>query len=199
VYLNGNPVLIDVGVESYTAKTFSSKRYEIWTMQSAFHNLPTINGVMQSAGRQYEAREVGFHADDAAAEFSADLAAAYPREAGVERWRRSVRLDRAANAILVTDRYALRGASGKIEMNLMTPCTVRPDGASAVILSGGMLSRDSVRIAVNAAATPDIRTEEIAINDSRLRGSWGNRLYRMVIGWPSLPSTGELKFEITAT
>jgi hypothetical protein len=199
VYLNGNPVLIDVGVENYTAKTFSSKRYEIWTMQSAFHNLPTINGVMQAAGRQYEAREVGFHADDAAAEFSADLAAAYPKEAAVERWRRSVRLDRAANAILVTDRYSLRGASGKIEMNLMTPCTVRPDGARAVILSGGVLGKAGVRIAVSAAATPDIRTEEIAINDSRLRGSWGNRLYRMVIGWPSLPSTGELKFEITAT
>ena len=123
VYLNGNPVLIDVGVENYTAKTFSSKRYEIWTMQSAFHNLPTINGVMQAAGRQYEARDVGFHADDAGAEFSADLAAAYPKEAAVEKWRRSVRLDRAANAILVTDRFALRGASGKIEMSLMTPCS----------------------------------------------------------------------------
>jgi hypothetical protein len=62
-----------------------------------------------------------------------------------------------------------------------------------------VLGKAGVRIAVSAAATPDIRTEEIAINDSRLRGSWGNRLYRMVIGWPSLPSTGELKFEITAT
>ncbi len=64
VYLNGNPVLIDVGVENYTAKTFSSQRYEIWTMQSAFHNLPTINGVMQAAGRQYEARDAAFQADD---------------------------------------------------------------------------------------------------------------------------------------
>jgi hypothetical protein len=197
VYLNGNPVLIDVGVENYTAKTFSSKRYEIWTMQSAFHNLPTINGVMQAAGRQYEARDAGFHADDASAEFSADLAAAYPNPAGVEKWRRSVRLDRAANAILVTDRYALRGASGKIEMSLMTPCTVRPDGARAVILSGGMLGKASVRIAVEAAAAPAWSTEEIAITDSRLRGSWGNRLYRTVVGWPSLPATGELKFAIT--
>ncbi len=60
VYRNGNPVLIDVGVETYTAKTFSAQRYDIWTMQSAFHNLPTINGVMQAAGRQYEARDVTF-------------------------------------------------------------------------------------------------------------------------------------------
>jgi hypothetical protein len=190
-------VLIDVGVENYTAKTFSSQRYEIWTMQSAFHNLPTINGVMQAAGRQYEARDVGFHADAAGAEFTADLAAAYPSSAGVEKWRRSVRLDRAANAILLTDRFALRGASGKIEMNLMTPCSVRPDGARAVILSGGMPGGASVRIAVDAAAAPAWNTEEIAINDSRLRGSWGNRLYRTVVSWSSLPPAGELKFTIT--
>jgi Heparinase II/III-like protein len=197
VYLNGNPVLIDVGVENYTAKTFSSQRYEIWTMQSAFHNLPTINGVMQAAGRQYEAREVGFHADDAGAEFSADLAAAYPNSAAVEKWRRSVRLDRASNAVVVTDRFALRGAGGKIEMNLMTPCTVRPDGARAVILSGGMLGKASVRIAVASAAVPEFRTEEIAISDSRLRGSWGNRLYRTVVGWSGLPASGEIRFEMT--
>ena len=48
----------------------------------------------------------------------------------------------------MTDRFALRGASGKIKMSLMTPCTVRPDGARAVILSGGMLGKANVRIAV---------------------------------------------------
>ncbi len=44
VYLDGEPLLIDVGVETYTAQTFSSRRYEIWTMQSAWHNLPTHAG-----------------------------------------------------------------------------------------------------------------------------------------------------------
>jgi hypothetical protein len=166
-------------------------------MQSAFHNLPTINGVMQAAGRQYEARDVSFHADDAGAEFTADLAAAYPGPAGIGKWRRNVRLDRVANAVVVRDQYTLRGASGKIEMNLMTPCTVRVDGARAAILSGGMLGKASVRIAVEAAAAPVIRTEEIAINDTRLRASWGNRLYRTVVAWDSVPATGELQFKIT--
>src|SRR5437868_14155296 len=36
VYGDGKPVLIDVGVETYSAKTFSPQRYEIWTMQSAY-------------------------------------------------------------------------------------------------------------------------------------------------------------------
>ena len=102
-----------------------------------------------------------------------------------------------SNAILVTDRFALHSASGKIEMNLMTPCGVRPEGAHAVVLSGGLLGTASVRIAVHSPAPPAFRTEEIAITDSRLRGSWGDRLYRTVVAWPSLPAAGELQFEIT--
>ena len=66
-----------------------------------------------------------------------------------------------------------------------------------MILSGGMLGNARVRIAVEAAAVPVFRMEEIAISDSRLRGSWGNRLCRTVVGWGSLPAAGELKFEIT--
>ncbi len=42
VYKDGQPLIIDLGVETYRAKTFSDKRYEIWTMQSQFHNLPTF-------------------------------------------------------------------------------------------------------------------------------------------------------------
>ncbi len=40
VYKKRSPLLIDVGVESYTKKTFSSRRYEIWTMQSRYHICP---------------------------------------------------------------------------------------------------------------------------------------------------------------
>ena len=57
VYFDGRPVLVDAGVGVYTAKTFSDRRYEIWTMQSAYHNLPTINGMMQQPGKEYSARE----------------------------------------------------------------------------------------------------------------------------------------------
>ena len=42
IYKDGKPFVIDLGVGTYTQKTFSDKRYEIWTMQSQFHNLPTF-------------------------------------------------------------------------------------------------------------------------------------------------------------
>ena len=80
VYQNGQAALIDVGRPTYTRQTFSSDRYKIWAMQSAYHNLPTVNGYMQEAGRQFAASQVRYHADDTVAELQLDLAPAYPNQ-----------------------------------------------------------------------------------------------------------------------
>ena len=77
VFHNGEPVIIDPGVEAYTAKTFSPERYTIWTMQSAFHNLPTIGDVMQHEGSPYAASEVKYATSDTAAKILMNLATAY--------------------------------------------------------------------------------------------------------------------------
>ena len=67
IYKNGKPMLIDLGVGTYTQKTFSDRRYELWTMQSQFHNLPTFidegylpgdesgafEGKTEACGKQY--------------------------------------------------------------------------------------------------------------------------------------------------
>jgi hypothetical protein len=191
VFLDGQPVLIDVGVETYTAKTFSAQRYDIWTMQSAYHNLPAINGVMQAAGRQYAARDVAFHSNDAVAEFTADIAAAYPKEAGVDKWVRTIRLDRGTNQVVVFDRYSLRGGAGKVEMSLMTPRQVRT--AERRVELGG------VGIAIDGPGTPQIRVEDVATTDARLRPIWGARIFRIVVGWTGMPASGELRWTISNT
>ena len=40
VFMDGQPVFIDVGAPTYTAATFSSKRYDIWAFQSAIPQCP---------------------------------------------------------------------------------------------------------------------------------------------------------------
>jgi hypothetical protein len=190
VFLDGEPLLIDAGVETYSAKTFSSRRYEIWTMQSAYHNLPTVNGIQQSAGRRFAARDTRFRSDDAFAEFSADIAAAYPAEAGIARWRRIIRLDRRAGAVDITDGFALQRAGGKVEMSLMTPREVTRDGG-ALVLSG------VARIRIEGPATPAVKVEEISTMDARLKPVWGDRIYRVLLGWTDLPATADLRCRIT--
>lgn len=44
IYKDGKPMFADIGVETYQKKTFSPRRYEIWTMQSQYHNLPGFLG-----------------------------------------------------------------------------------------------------------------------------------------------------------
>jgi hypothetical protein len=190
VFLDGEPVLIDVGVEIYTAKTFSSRRYEIWTMRSDYHNLPAINGVEQSAGREFAARDVAYRSDDAAAEFSLDIAAAYPEHAKVERWKRDIRLDRRDDSITILDGFALRATSGTVTMSLMTPCEVRKEGS-------GMVLSPSARIAIEGPSAHEIKVERIDISDPRLKPVWGERVHRVLVNWKDLPRTGELQFRIS--
>jgi hypothetical protein len=191
VYTDGMPAIIDVGVETYTAKTFSPQRYEIWTMQSAYHNCPTIDGVMQCAGRQFAATEVSYHADDRAAELHLDLAKAYPPEAHLAFWNRTLRLDRAGNTIEVVDDYRLAQAAKVITLTLMTPCTAQVSVPGEIRLA--MTSGDPVRVAYDGRVF-HAAVEEISINDEQLRRSWGERLYRVLLraDAPSLQSKWSL-------
>ena len=49
---DGVPVLVDPGRPTYTAQTFGPDRYDIWTMQSTWHNVPEIRGTAQAPGRR---------------------------------------------------------------------------------------------------------------------------------------------------
>jgi hypothetical protein len=177
VFASGRPALVDAGVETYTAKTFSSQRYDIWTMQSAWHNCPTVNGLMQGAGRQFEARNPAARFDDKAAEFSLDIAAAYPSQARLTSWRRTFRLDREANAITVLDAAAFQGGGNRIEFNLLTPAQPQQMGRGSIRLSGGLLAPESVTLSFDPAL--EVQVDEKPIEDGHLKSVWGDRLYRI--------------------
>jgi hypothetical protein len=179
VYADGKPVLIDVGVETYTAKTFSPRRYEIWTMQSGYHNLPTINGVMQKDGSAFRARDVRYAADASRARLSMDIAGAYPAEARVDRYARTVTLDRRARTVTLDESYALREWVAPLRLNLMTPLVVDVSQPGEIRLRAeGTGPAFVVRY---DRAQFDATTEEVKIDDARLLPIWGPRLARVVL------------------
>jgi Heparinase II/III-like protein len=193
VYAGGLPAIIDVGVETYTAKTFSSRRYEIWTMQSAFHNCPTIDGVMQSAGRQFAASDVRRQADDSIAEFRLNLATAYPTEAHLASWNRTLRLNRTKNEIEVLDDYSLRQPAKTITLTLMTPCTAGTGTPGELSLA--MPSGKPVRVYYDARAFVPV-VEEIRLEDAQLRRTWGDRLFRILLRAEAPPSSASWRIRI---
>ncbi|MGH9163091.1 MAG: heparinase II/III domain-containing protein, partial [Vicinamibacteraceae bacterium] len=180
VYADGAPAIIDVGVGTYTAQTFSARRYEIWTMQSAYHTLPTIDGVMQAAGREFAARNVEHRADDSRSELRLDMAGAYPASAGLASWQRALRLDRTGNEVVVVDSYALKQAVGEITLTFMTPCPVDQRAPGELLLTSASFKSGAVRIFYDAAALR-ASVEEIDIDDERLRRSWPDRIYRILL------------------
>jgi hypothetical protein len=103
VYYDGKPLLIDVGSGKYTLRTFDdSQRYAIWFNNSDYHNTPTINFVTQKNGIDYRASDVSYRQTESSTAFSLDIAGAYPKEAGVNRWKRTVKLNRG-KGIRITD------------------------------------------------------------------------------------------------
>lgn len=194
VYAGGRPAIIDVGVETYTAKTFSKDRYQIWTMQSAYHNLPTVNSVMQAPGRQYAARDVAYRSDDAGAGLSMDIAGAYPPETGLESWKRTLRLDRLRNEIEIHDAWRLNRTGGEIALTLMTASAVAQAGAGEIRLQGGPLGEPGVRVLYDASLSANV--EEIPADDPRLRAVWGGPLRRVLLKAANLPARGEWRLII---
>ena len=178
VALDGRPTLIDVGVGVYTRQTFGPERYSIWTMGSAHHNLPLIDGREQAVGGEFGARDVAAVVEDDAAELSLDIAPAYPPEAGVRRWQRTLRLDRGSDArVTLREEFELAGRPGALALHLMVSGAVDADTPGILRCAGA--SRPLVVRYDPAIFAP--RVEEIAIDDARLQSAWGERIFRVIL------------------
>ncbi|MDE5679098.1 MAG: heparinase II/III-family protein, partial [Lachnospiraceae bacterium] len=184
LYKNGQPVFADIGVESYTKKTFSQDRYEIWTMQSGYHNLPTLMGLDEKDGSAYHAADVAVLCGDDVASLSMELAGAYPLQscAGLHApahshtrpetanpalsYRRSVALHKKDNRVVVTDTTSL----SDVVLNFIT--------YEKPVLEEGLLKIGSLATASFSGASP-LAVEVLPITDARLKKAWDHDLYRV--------------------
>lgn len=179
------PILIDAGVGTYTRQTFSNERYSIWTMQSDYHNLPLVNGYSQKDGRQYKARVL--KATDK--EFSADLAAAYPREAGIKEWKRSYRL--SSGKLTVQDRFRLDNPKEKNQVNFLTWGDVKLDEGKVMITVNGV----TAELVYNPQLF-EAGKETVELTDPRLSSVWGKEVYRLVFKARKLEQNGSYAFTL---
>lgn len=191
VYYNADPLLIDVGVGTYTSKTFGGDRYQIWTMQSGYHNLPKINGVDQKEGKQFCASRVQYTKKGKQITFSLDIAKAYPPEAKVDTWLRTFHYN-SGKEIEITETYSLLECPSKpTELIFMTSCkpTLSVNAKSIKFIhSSGIrtLSFDS------SLLSPSI--EPILIDDARLLQSWpSGKLWRIHLLLKNKSVKGTLK------
>jgi len=198
IYANGRPFIIDVGKPEYTRQTFSSRRYELRAMQSAYHNLPTINGIMQKEGRQYAAKDVAYESTEDFAQLKMNIASAYPDEAGVNSWLRTVRLNRGKD-LQIVDSFDLKIQSQDIVQNLMTPCEIIRDEPGQVVLQD---PKEQLEMAVRYDPQKlSLEHETIDLNDERISAVWGGYLYRIKLSPKAATArdTWTLRFNIIPT
>ena len=104
VSLDGKVVCGDPGGEWYTARTFSSRRYDSPYLSSYGHPVPRVNGCLQPAGAAYRTKIVSTSFSDDCDRVEYDMTAAYPAEAKVASLVRTLVFDRKARTITVSDR-----------------------------------------------------------------------------------------------
>ena len=168
-------------------------------MQSAWHNLPLINGRQQLPGRERTAAEAACACDEAQVRFQLELANAYDPDAGVESWVREFVFARG-QGVRVTDRYRLQAPPADLTLCLMTASTAVADGG-CVRLQPCQLGIDEPSARGVVTFDPDVLTpafDTVELDDERLRSIWGATVTRIRLQAQSPPAAGELSVGVTA-
>ena len=173
VYSNSEHLFIDPAVGEYTAQTFGKGRYDIWTMQSQFHNLPQINGVDQKDGKSFAAKVVS-HKNG---QLTLDIAAAYPNEAAVKSWKRTV--SARATGISVVEDYELDACRQPTRLMLMA------------------LSPTALQHLHYDKRQLEVTVEDISDKlDPVLKKMWGSQMFRIILTVKSAKLKDQIKYTI---
>ena len=180
VYWDGEPFVADAGVDTYSRTTFSPQRYSLWYMQSSYHNLPDINGIAQCEGLQYRPSDVQYDPDRR--QLSMELRTAYPEEAGVVSFRRTLALD--DGGVTVTDRFAFDD-SGRVEEHLLFQTQPDLTVPGRITFDGGPSITYDKGLSVSCEAVSLLTTVDLAEGQDprgNMARNWGKDfLYRVTL------------------
>ena len=185
IYHNNQPVVIDLGRDTYTSKSFSNQRFELMNCRSAYHNVPIINGLEQKDGKKYRADKVSHVFADGVSSLSLNLEKAYTEGAHVEKWQRTIALDREYNWVEVTEQYKLDSLqiekdrlNGQVFDNqiiLMAYGKPVVQKAGRILLQGGM-----VRLEYDAQYL-SVSVEKVQMTDGIMKTQWKDNIYRIIL------------------
>ncbi|MBR2441320.1 MAG: heparinase II/III family protein [Lentisphaeria bacterium] len=127
VYFKNQPIIIDAGNGAYSRINFSDKRYTLWYTRGSGHNAPVFGDVEQWAGKHYSAKFIRADLNNV----TVDLGKAYPKEAGVKSFTRSV--DFSEKKVSISDKFTLT-SSKAVSLIFLTPCKVQKLSDNTLLL-----------------------------------------------------------------
>ena len=187
VYHNSWPVVIDLGRDTYTSQTFSKRRYELMNNRSMYHNVPLVNGVEQHDGSRYKASGASHLTTDTASIFTLDIAKAYPEEAGVESWKRTVGLNHKSDRVEVVELFRMATSAG-VKDSVDVAANHKPTEITLMCYGKPMMRQPScISLAdgnvslVYDAAKLDASWTKVEMNDGIMKTQWKDNVYRLVL------------------
>lgn len=197
VYYDGLPLLVDIGSGTYTAKTFSSKRYDIWYNRSDFHNVPTVNGHTQSPGVKFKATDVSHKTGRSFSEMTVNIAASYPADAGIDKWQRNIRLNKGKN-VVVEDAFQLKKNEGIIQ-HLMTCYPAEPVKPGTLVIHYKTADGKAKDFYIHYPASLEAAVEKVPLTakeDGGIKRNWGDNIYRINLSSPAGKAKDKMIFTI---
>jgi len=167
VYADGQPQIVDMGNQIYTALTFGPQRYTLDNTRARNHNIPLVGGVEQAAGRAFCAQDVlgGEHGAHM------QLRMAYPAEAGLRDFTRELKM--LETGLEIRDCIAVKVPK--------TVCWVFMLREKPEITAGcAALSRVCLRFDPALEA----RVSEYPVTDARMARNFPGSLYRLALSAP---------------
>ncbi|HAH26099.1 MAG TPA: heparinase [Prolixibacteraceae bacterium] len=198
VYYNGFPLLIDVGRGTYTRKTFSDLRYDIWYNCSEYHNLPTINGKDQLPGPDFKASSVVYKTGKGFSSLNLDIAASYSHDAGIASWMRNIRLNRGNN-VQIDDVIQLTNA-GSVIQHLMTCYPAEVIKVGELVIHFAPEGEKAIDFVVKYNPSQfDVSVEKIKLEnmeDKGIQQKWGDTIHRINLKVKNLNKADKYRFTI---
>lgn len=184
VYYKDTPVIVDMGVGHYCKKHWGDQRYELMTNRSMYHNLPVINGFEEMKGEEHCAENAEF--DEKSLTFRLDVTKAYPHEADINRFERTVKI--CDNTVKICDLLDM-GHCSDVYFNMITPQMPDIGKDGHITLGKAELYYDNTSLSAEA---------ERLVLDDRLSEVWQSGLFRIIFKCISPGTKIENVFEIKA-
>jgi hypothetical protein len=150
VLIGSEPVLLDPGGEVYTARTFSSKRYDSKMLNSFGHPVPVVGGKLQSPGSKARAEVLGTELTERADTLRLDLRSAYDCPA-LKKLERTFKFERRGGGKLTVTDHVEFSEPQTFSTALITAGTCKDAGGDRLVVTSGA---GAVHVGIDCGGLP---------------------------------------------
>ena len=142
-----------------------------------------MNGVDEKDGKPFAAKFISHKPGM----LCLDIAGAYPKEAGIQSWKRTLKATK--QAIEIIEDYTLEDYRQPSRLMLMTTTEPVTDKAGVIVLGGRRIVYDPKMLNVSVEPLSDRL-------DPLLQRVWGRQMYRLVLTIQSTEKHQTIKYQI---